>query len=192
MQKLNHPVEKIIETIIYKDIEFEVVERPDVIWVGCVDYAKDNTIESDTNKTLKRYQELVGVAPKKEIINDGWSAALSINYGCADKPCGTMFANECYTDKQDERYDLITQPSGTWFRVRNDADAAKLVGYDGSEEFNPWKYGPYMYFDILKNVAKENGYTQNPDIHIEIEYHCDAEYNTPPHTSYAYIPIVKI
>ena len=30
MQKLNHPVEKLVETFLYKGVEFEVVERPEV------------------------------------------------------------------------------------------------------------------------------------------------------------------
>ena len=106
-----------------------------------------------------------------------------------------MFANECYTDIQDKRHDIFTQPGGLWLRVCNDAKAAVLIGFDNSEPFNPWKYGAYMYFAhkrILQNAAEENGYKQNSDVYIEIEYHCDAEYNTPPHTNYAYIPIVAI
>jgi len=39
MQTLIHPLEKRIEVITYNGVEFEVVERPDVTWVGCVDYA---------------------------------------------------------------------------------------------------------------------------------------------------------
>ena len=195
MQKLNHPLEKLVKTITYKGVEFEVIERPDVIWVGCVDYASNNTDESDTGATIKRYQELVELAPKNKIVNPDWSAALSINYSCADKPCGIMYANECYTDKQDERYDLVTQPGGLWLRVRNDAKAAELVGFDSSEPFNPWKYS-HMYFAgnqaPLPSAAKENGYIQNPDVHIQIEYHCHAEYSNPPHTNYAYIPIIAV
>ena len=42
MSKSNHPVEKHVQTITYQSIDFEVVERPDVLWVGCVDYAENN------------------------------------------------------------------------------------------------------------------------------------------------------
>lgn len=182
---MNHPIEKLIKVIIYKNVEFEVVERPDVIWVGCVDYAKNNTDESDIGATLKRFQELVETAPIKEKINPDWSAALSINYNFGEKPCGIMFANETYSDKQDERYDLFTQPGGLWLRIRNDKNTADaLLGREC--------HGTYEYFGVLKNAAKENGYMQNPDVHVEVEYHCHAEYGTPPHTNYAYIPIVSV
>jgi len=181
-------VEKLVQTITYKGVEFEIVERPDVLWAGSVDYATNNTDESDIDATLKRFQSLVEPSPIIEKINPDWSASISINYTCNDKPCGIMFANETYSDKQDERYDLFTQPGGLWLRIRNDKNASVLLlGKDDS--------APYEYFagaQVLQNAAKENGYMQNPDIHIQIEYHCHAEYGTPPHTNYAYIPIIKI
>ena len=40
-------------------------------------------------------------------------------------------------------------------------------------------------------MAKENDYIQNPDVHVEVEYHCHAENKTPPHTCYAYIPVIE-
>ena len=182
---MNEPakkIEKLVETIIYKGVGFELVERPDVFWTGCVDYATNNTDESDIGATLKRFQDLVKVTEIRDKINPDWSAALSINYN-KDKPCGIMFANETYSDEQDERYDVLTQPGGLWLRIRNDEKAAALCGKE--------KVEPYELFGILGDAAKENGYMQNPDVHIEIEYHCHAEYNTPPHTNYAYIPVVK-
>ena len=66
MPKSNHPLEKLIEIIFYKGVEFEVVERPDVIWAGSVDYASNNTGESDIGATLKRFQSLVEVTPIKK------------------------------------------------------------------------------------------------------------------------------
>ena len=98
MLKLNHPVEKLIQIISYKGVEFEVVERPDVIWVGCITYADNNTdppFSDDDMTLLERYQSLMDI-PKRELINSDWSAALSVNYGCQDKPCGIMFAQETY------------------------------------------------------------------------------------------------
>lgn len=185
MQKLNHPVEKLVETFLYNGVEFEVVERPEVLWVGCVDYASNNTDESDIGATLERYQKFVEI-PKKELINPDWSAALSINYG-VDKPCGIMFAQETYSDKQDERYDLFTQPGGLWLRIRNDRNAAALLGKESAEVDE--------YFSderkILRTAAESNHYQQNFGVCVEVEYHCHAEYSTPPHTAYAYIPIIK-
>ena len=186
---LKHPSEKLIQTISYKGVDFEVVERPDVLWVGCVDYANNNTDESDIGATLKRFQGLVEPAPIKEKINPDWSAALSINYTCSDKPCGIMFGNESHTDKQDERYDLLTQPGGLWLRIRNDKNAA--MACFGREKAEPWEYFAGEQVPLL-SAAKENGYMQNPDVHIQIEYHCHAEYNTPPHTNFAYIPVIKL
>ncbi len=177
-------IEKPVQTITYKSVEFEVVRRPDVIWVGCVDYAANNTDESNIGETLKRFQGLVETAPIKEKVNPDWSASLSINYNRSDKPCGIMFANESYTDQQDERYDIFTQPGGLWLRVKGDDKNAKaLLGKDKAQL--------YEFFEPLRNAAKENGYVQNPDVHVEVEYHCHAEYATPPHTCYAYIPVTR-
>lgn len=188
MARIKHPHETLVETLVYKGMEFEVVERPDVIWVGCVDYASNNTDESDVGGTLQRFQTLVELTPIIEKINPDWSASLSINYGCDHKPCGIMFANESYTVKQDGRYDIFTQPGGLWLRVRNDNRAALLLL--GKDKASPWEYFAGEHAP-MQSAAKENGYQQNPDLHIQIEYHCHAEYNNPPHTNYAYIPICR-
>lgn len=188
MQKLEHPVEKLIQVITYKGVEFEVVERPDVIWVGCAAYA-DNPFDppfSDDDMTLiQRYQGLIPV-PKKDLINPDWSGALSIHYQTNEKPSGMMFAQETDSEKQDKRYDLFTQPGGLWLRLLNDAKAARLLGKE-----NP---APYEYFgeaQILQNAAKAHGYMPNPDVDVCIEYACHAEYGTPPHRNYAYMPIIQ-
>ena len=177
-------IEKLERTISYKGAELELVRRPDVIWVGCVDFAKNNTDESDISATLKRFQELVEIAPIREKINPDWSASLSINYARNDKPCGIMFANESYSDQQDERYDVLTQPGGLWLRVKGDSDNAKALLEKENADL-------YEFFGALRNAAIENGYIQNLDVNIEVEYHCHAEYNTPPHTCYAYIPVIE-
>jgi len=188
MADTKSPVEKPVCVVNYKGADFEIFERPDVIWVGCVDYVKNNTDESDIGATLKRFQYLVEAAPIVEKINPDWSAALSINYSCADKPNGIMFANESYTDKQDGRYDILTQSGGLWMRIRNDDKAAELLL--GKKSAEPWEFFAGEQAP-LQSAAKAYGYAQNPDVHIQIEYHCHAEYGTPPHTNYAYIPIVK-
>ena len=179
-----------MKTITYKGVDFEVVERPDVLWVGCVDYADNNTDESDIQATLKRFQELVkDITPEtdtRELMCPDWSAALSINYTCGDKPCGILFGNETWSAQQDERLDVFTQPGGLWLRVRNDKNAArKLLGKKKAE--------PYEYFaraQALQKAAEANGYKQSPDVHVQVEYHCHAEYGKKNHTNYAYIPIV--
>ena len=185
MRKYAHPLERTIKTISFKDVEFEVVERPSVLWIGCIGYANDTINEPNIEAILKRFQKLVESVPIQKKVNPDWSAALSINYNFDKKPCGIMFANESYSDKQDGRYDQFTQPGGLWLRVCvcQEADTA-LLGRQN--------YGMYEYFRILKDAAQKNGYCQNPDVHIEIEYHCHAEYSLPTHTSYAYIPIISI
>ncbi len=186
MIKLNHPVEKLVQTITYKGVEFEVVERPDVIWVGCVNYAKELDGEPNMDATLERYQEIIDI-PKKELINPDWSAGISINYSCSDKPNGLMFAQETYSDKQDEGYDLFVQTGGLWLRVLNDRTAAALLGKENAEASEYFREA-----QIMQKVAAENGYMENPDVHFQVEYHCHAEYSNPPHRNYAYIPIIKV
>ena len=182
-------VEKHIQTITYKNIGFEIVERPDVFWVGCVNYAQNNSDESDIGSTLKRYREELIDVPKLNLIIPDWSASISINYTNENKPCGIMFAQETYSDKQDGRYDLLAQPGGLWLRLRNDEKTAETLL--NKEKAEPWEFFAGEQAP-LQSAAKENGYKQNPDIHIQIEYHCHAEYNTPPHTNFACIPIYRI
>lgn len=188
----SHPAEKLVRTITYKRVEFEVVERLDVLWVGCVDYAVNNTDESDIAGTLKRFQELVKDITEendaRQLMRPGWSASLSINYRCADKPCGILFGNETYSDRQDERFDVFTQPGGLWLRVRNDKKAARRL-------LRKRKAAPFEYFaeaQVLQKAAEENGYRQNTDVHVQVEYHCHAEYGKRRHTNYAYIPVVEV
>ena len=121
---------------------------------------------------LNRYQSLLEV-PKQALIIPDWSAALSINYDWDGGPCGIMFAQETYSENQDERYDLFTQPGGLWLRLLNDGRAAALLGKE-----NP---SPYEYFAesrIMQTAAAENGYAQNPGVHVQAEYSCHAEYDT--------------
>jgi len=187
MLKSNHPLEKTIQNITYKGITFEVVERPDVLWVGCVDYASNNEDESDIGATLTRYrEELIGVV-KQELVMPDWSASLSINYSNESQPNGLMFAQETASDEQDERYELVTQPGGLWLRICCNKEAN--LAFFGDENTEIWRY---FADDVLQEAAKENGYQENPDVHVQVEYHCHAEYETPPHRCYAYIPIIKM
>lgn len=184
MQKTNHPLEKLVQMIPYKGVDFEVVERPDVLWVGCVDYAQNNTDESDIGTTLRRYREELIDVPKHELINPDWSASLSINYGDDSKPCGLMFAQEAYSGEQDRRYDLFTQPGGLWLRISITAKTdLALLGRRSN--------GAWEYFGVLETAAEENGYKQDPDVHVQVEYQCHAEYGNPTYTSYAYIPVKR-
>jgi len=184
-----HPAEKPVKTIIYKKVELEIVERSDVLWMGCIDYAVNNTDESDIGATLERFQSLVKDITDenevRELMCPDWSAALSINYRCGDKPCGIMFGNEVYSDRQSGGFDLFTQPGGLWLRVRGSRQAARKL-LDKKKTA-----GPFEYFSALRAAAGANGYQQNPGVPVEVEYHCHAQYGKRRHMSYAYIPITE-
>jgi len=183
MQKFNHPVEKYVKTITYKGVEFDVVERPDVILVGCVAYAENNTDEADNLATFRRFEALIKLVPVNKEMNPGFTAALSINYTRNDKPCGYFCGNETYSEEQDERYDLFTLPGGLWLKIHvtKDSDFTLL----GRINNGLWEY---FANDILQNAAKENGYVQNPDVDVQIEYNIYAVNDAP----YAYIPIIAL
>ena len=185
-----HPVEKLVKTITYKKVEFEIIQRPDVLWVGCVDYAENNTDESNIPGTLERYQGLMkeieegALEDTRNLMRPDWSAALSINYCCDEKPCGILFGNETLSDKQDGRFDVFTQPGGLWLRVRNTKKAARRL-------LRKKKAEPYELFGQARAAAEANGYMQNPDVLVEVEYYCHAEYDKKNHANYAYIAITE-
>jgi len=175
-----HPVEKLVKIITHKKIEFEIVQRPDVLWVGCVDYAGNNTDESDIQSTLERFQGLVGEVSNEErqLMRPDWSASLSINYCRDDKPCGILFGNETWSDKQDGRFDVFTQPGGLWLRVNNTKRTARRL-------LRKRKAEAYQFFGQARAAAEANGYMQNPDVPVEIEYYFKN------HSNYAYIPVIE-
>ena len=79
----------------------------------------------------------------------------------------------------------FSKPGGLWLRVKGNPEADAAF-------FGRTSYGGFEYFGILKDAAKENAYIQNPNVCVEIEYHCYAEYNTSPHTNYSYIPTYAV
>ena len=126
MGKFNHQIDKSVQIIWYRDIEFEIVERPEVLWVGCLDYAVNHQNE------------------------------------------------------------LLTQPGGMWLRVRRSKEISSILF--GRESIDGWDY---FACGELKKAIEVNGYFANPDSHIWVAYDCHAEYSTPPHTCYAYLPVCK-
>jgi len=178
MQKLVHPLEKLVEIITYKGVEFEVVERPDILWVGCVDYADNNEGESDIGATLKRYREELIDTPKHELIIHDYSASLSLNYGTNDKPNGLMFAQETYSNKQDNHYDLFTVPGSLWIRTSENESTDTAL-------FSRKNHGLWEYFGMLGAAAEENGY-KRADLDIAIEYYNQSGVGL----HYAYMPII--
>lgn len=186
MANMNREIDRIVQTVKYQGVDFEVVARPDVLWVGCLDYAVDGAEESDIDATLRRYREALIDVTKRGLIRPDWSAALSINYDWDGAPNGLMFAQEVDSADQDPRYELFTQPGGLWLRLRNGPAAAGLLGKERADL--------YEYFaqeQVLQKAAAQNGYRENPDVHVQVEYNCHAEYGSPDPSSYAYIPIVR-
>ena len=57
-----------------------------------------------------------------------------------------------------------------------------------NESIDAWDY---FINGVMQKAAEKNGYKENPDVYVWIGYDCHAEFLTPPHTCYAYIPIVK-
>ena len=176
--------ERFVETINFNGVAFEVVERPDILWVGCIDYVKNDESEPDAGSLLARYQEYLDIT-KRELINPDWSASIWVNYGCAGKPRGQMFAQETYSASQDERYDVFTQPGGLWLRVRRSKEAS--LALFGNESIDAWDY---FVSGVMQRAALKYGYRENPNVYVRIGYDCHAEYTTPPHTCYAYIPLL--
>jgi len=178
----NNAIEKLVKTITYKGVGFEVVERPDVIWVGCIDYAENNSDESDTDGTRNRYYTKLSDVVKKDLINPDYTAGLSINYARDDKPCGMMVAQETYSGEQDDRYELFTAAAGLWLRVQVSEESDNALF--GRSNYGMWEY--YAEDDApLHSAAKSNGYVQNPDVDIVFDYYT----NSGDGPNYVYIPI---
>jgi len=172
--------EKQIDVITYDCVSFEIVERPEVLWVGKIAFAPNLTDEPDIGKLLKEYQELIPVE-KKELINPEWDAAISIDYwkgGSA--PRGMMFGSETYSDEQAECYDVFKMPPTLFMRVLNNKDAARLLGKENCEN---WELFEFM----KRTVLPEHGYKFNENGAQEVEY-----YHHNSGTCYAYVPVVKV
>ncbi len=178
-----HPLEKIVKSVTYNDIKYDIVERPDVLWVGCLDYARDNHSEPDSDATLSRFRNLLSVE-KRELINPAWSAAIWINNDSVEKPCGLMFAQETYSDNQDGRYEVLKQPAGLWLRLRRSKETSLVLF--GNESIDAWDY---FACGEMSKAAEANGYINNPNVSLRIGYNCHEEYNAPPYTCFAYLPI---
>ena len=159
--------ERIVETIPLNGAVFDVVERPETLWVGTISYAKNNRDDPNFKGCLKRFQKLCAIAPKEDLINPDWDADISFNFikRTGNAPKGVMYGLETYSAaKQDKRYDLYTQPSGLYMRIRNDERAAALFGRE--------KCANYMLIDyITGTAAPQNGYQLRSDIDLSVEYH---------------------
>ncbi len=178
-----HPLDQIVKSIVHNGIRYDIVERPDVFWVGCLDYAANRDDEADGETTLNRFRNLLNVE-KRELINPAWSAAIWANYDSVDQPRGLMFGQETYSDNQDARYEVLKQPAGLWLRLRRGKETS--LALFGSESIDAWDY---FSCGEMRKAAEANGYAVHPDVFLWIGYNCHEEYGTPPYSCYAYLPI---
>ena len=170
--------EKLVETFAIGKAVFELFDRPEVLWVGTLAWAADNGSEPDNDALLKKYQALCEI-PKRERMHPDWSAGISINYCLGGKaPRGMLFAQETWSSKQDDRYDMFTQPAGLYLRLRLDKHAEKLLGKH---------YGDADMYGLLEKTAMRHGYRRAQGNPIDIFYH-DHEHHT---AKYAIIPVEK-
>ncbi len=172
--------ERLIDTIQVNGAVFEIVGRPEVVWVGTISYAENLIDEPDIGKLLRRYQELIP-NPKLERINPDWDAAISIDYWQGGKvPRGMMFGQETTTEKQAECYDIYKMPASKFMRILNDENAARLLGKERCENHE-------LFIYMREKIMPEHGYKFNENGAQEIEYH-----NYKTNAFIAYVPIIEI
>ena len=179
VEQAQQQTEKLIETFTVGKAVFEIFDRPEVLWVGTLAWAENNHDEPDIDALLKKFQAMCEV-PKLERMNPDWSAGISINYSLNGKaPRGTMFGQETWSNQQDSRYDMFTQPAGLYLRVRQDKYAKKLLGkkhFDSGE-----------LYAAMADAAARHGYRRAAGNPIEIYYHDHANGTA----EYAYVSVEK-
>ena len=173
--------EKLLEIIPYQGVELEIVERPVVLWVGKLAAASNLTDEPEIGRLLDEYRRLIAVE-KRALINPDWDAAISIDYW---KPSGTarkslMFAKETYSREQDACYDLFEMPASLFLRLKNDGNAARLIGKTSCETYE-------LFGFMMRTVMPQIGYAFHSNGAQEVEY-CNHRLGL----YYAYSPIVKV
>jgi len=172
----NHMIEKLIKTISYEGVDFEIVERPDVKWVGSLKFNEEN-FNADPSPLVRDVHPLWNDFFEKEVINnpnhENFIAPTAIgvlwfNMKNNDLPNGMMMAKEIYTATYDSKFNLYTQPAGLYIRLKVDADSAQLIGKEKCE--------PHELHKIMAEIAKQSGYeiyfpVVNGISLVNIEYH---------------------
>lgn len=181
-----YQMEKIIETITYMDVIFEVVKRPESIFCGKLAYASDLDSEPDIGKLLDDYRGAVSI-PKEERIAPDWDGAISIDYWKGGtSPRGMMFAQEVASENQNEIYDIYKMPASLFMRVFHDENAAKALGREKCP--CEGKCEIWELFGLMKDIVMPKfGYRFNENGAQEFEYYNWSKYGT----GFAYVPVVK-
>lgn len=179
-----HPQETIIEEHSFKGIKVEAVDMAQTVWCGKVGYASDNHSEPDVNGIMNAYRSadhtLVNGAEKD------WSACLSINYLCGERPNGLMVCDMVTSIEQPDCFDILTVPAGKYLRIRICDETARALGHE------PWMGGIPPFGWIYDDIAPALGYTRGSDNLPIIEYY--GFYNPDKYEHeyrYLYVPVQK-
>ena len=176
MSREFNPVETFVQTILYKDVKFEIIERPIVTWVGSMKF-NEGDLNADPSSLVKDVHPLWNDFFENEIINqtrfENFISPTAIgvlwfNLHNKDLPNGMMMAKEVYSAKYASKYDVYTQPAGLYIRLKVDGNSAGLLGKEKCE--------PYELHKFMKTVAAQNGYeiyfpVVNGNSLANLEYH---------------------
>jgi hypothetical protein len=170
--KINHPQEKIIETMNYNGVIVDVVEWEDTIWCG---KASDPTDE----KLLEVFQAVTAKEQVNEKIEDNWDVAISINHLSKELPPSVMFGFLVGTENQSKEYDIYKVSAQQFMRIRMNDETAKALGkepFRGGCPPHEWigeqiapKYG-YKYADATKPIFEYYGFYNPQNYKHEFYY----------------------
>jgi|GEM_PF-2407608 len=183
------PVETLVASIEHEGVLFEIVDRPDVTWVGSMGFNKEE-YNADPSPLVGSVHPLWGTFFENEIMNqssfENFIAPTAIgvlwfNMKHNDLPNGMMMAKEVYESKYNAKYAVYTQPAGLYIRLKIDSESARLIGKEECE--------PHELHEIMGTVASQNGYELHYPVVdgislTDIEYH-DSDVGFV----YAYLPV---
>lgn len=182
---LKHPQERVVETFCHQGIEVELVEWEDTTWCGKIGYAINNTDEPDVDAIMEAYMALDQSAAKGR--ESDWSACISLNYLCNQRPNGVMFGCLAADEKQPKDFDVYKIPAAQYMRIRMCDETAKALGHA------LWQGGIPPYQWIGEEIAPELGYKYGDDTLPVIEYY--GYYDPDKHAHellYLYVPVQRI
>ena len=176
MSKIFNPVEILVETILYEGVNFEIIERPIVTWIGSMKFNEED-FNADPSPLVEEVlplwnaffeNEVMNTTRHENFISPTAIGVLWFNIKTGDLPNGMMIAKEVYTAKYASKYSLYTQPAGLYIRLKVNDNSARLIGKEQCE--------PHQLHKVMAEVAAENGYeihypVVNGNSLANLEYH---------------------